>query len=301
MNSDMSIYNEEYLVVEGTISDEKLEKHSVDPKFFKNGKLAKATLEQDTLYQGRLYKAQTELAFYDSGVLFYGTFARDEIFPLLGSLFTFLANTQVIYHSNSTVQSGTAKNVVQVGVPYNISVKPGSVSFHISGAISYCALSTGIAVSVGLSEPSIKNGSFVSFHDFDRTGRVSIAQAKINGGFKYLNFEAQLETPTSFYRGDSVKACGPLKSFKTLHATLEQGFTAAAGTQVDFYETGNLYNLVLGADITIGEMPLVTDDQVGLYETGRLRLWVPSRDVVIGGNTHSAFVPIYIDLFGNMK
>ena len=259
-------------------------------------------LRQDTLYQGRLYKANTMLTFFDDGALVSGTLARDESFALLGSIFTFSSGTVINYHNNSSLMSGTLKNTVSVAAPYSITLSPGSVSFHASGGLAYGKLASGVAVKVGNSEPVIKAGTNVKFYDFDHMGRVSIQSTpNLSGGFKYLNYEALNPTPVSFYPGKSIRSAGPVAGFKTKYSTLEQGFTAASGTFVGLFLDGRLRSFDLGDSLTIGEMKLLRGESIRLYGNGRLYQWVPSRSVKIGAKTYPAFSVISFDPTGEIK
>ncbi|MGV0910589.1 hypothetical protein [Martelella sp. FOR1707] len=294
---DLDEYN---LVDSGTIQDPVLAYSLEETKFYEDGSLAKGVLREDTLYRGRLYKGGTELLFYRTGVLQAGTLARDETIPMLGASFSFAADTRIVYHVNAMIQSGTLKNHAVVPQPYGLTIGPASVSFHMSGGLAFCRLLNGIAVQIGVSQPVIKANTTVSLFDFDRDGQVSIKQATVTGGFRYLDFEADPATPVSFYRGSSVVKCGPPEGFQVAHATLEQGYIVAAGSYVGLYESGRLNSLTMGEDAVVGELRLLTGEQVALYETGRLRLWVPERQVTVAGETYEAYVPIHFDIEGNV-
>ncbi len=262
-------------------------------RFYENGGLARAVLNQDTLYQRRLYKGGTELGFYPTGELQYGTFARDETFGFGYANFVFASGSTVQYHFNGMVRSGRTNRRVTLGRLYqgtsgNLVIKEGAVSFYASGAFALGALVNGIAVFVGESEPVIAAGEKVTFHDYDINGAVSIKEAKVTGGFRFLNFEAAEYSSVIFYPGTSVSACGPPQSFKTAYATLEQGFTVAANQPVDLYRSGRLRFFEMGASATMGAFEFLPGETLRLYETGRLQTWTPIRDVVINGATYPA-------------
>ncbi|MGY6647760.1 hypothetical protein [Wenyingzhuangia sp. IMCC45574] len=260
---------------------------------YSNGDLASFVIENDTLINGYLFKADTNIILSPTGKFIQGTLARNEIAVLNEHTFEFEKLTNLAFWENSSIAGGEITTIVKLNEPYNFEIQKGRVAFDLHGRLVYGVLNTEITLTNTRSPIerftlSLKtNATIQLYSDNNVENNQSINVGTLKTDLVWNNFVLKDSSTIGFYTGDSMIDVGEIRVFTMKYDTYRENFLIQAG-QIILYKDGALKSFKLQGEKLINNLSLPKDSYLTLFQSGKLMHLICPNDITIQGNLYPA-------------